>query len=442
MAGFRKKKILVALAVPALLLAAVAVAVPRLVSGDAFREQALQQARKATGADIDLGEARLAVLPRLGLTLRAGRIEGTGAGLRAARGDDFGIESYLVEVQAVQVRLAWLPLLQRRIEVREVVVQGPRLRLVRDGQETVAEDFRLQVRDLSLPADAGAAPAAGAPPGELIPEDLRGTARIEVGTLHRQGAAYEAVQADAELDGRVIEVPAFTARLAGGTVGGSATIDYARDPWGELVFAYEAAGVPAAALLAPWVPDLAGRLEGPLNTAGSGSCRLQDQAAILASLDLTGAAEAGEGVLHAADWLRDVSPYLGERQDLKDVRFVGLTHAYRVEKGRYLVQDLVIDGRDTAWRGSGWVGLDGTLELALQVKLPAGFTPNLGQWTFLAETLRDQEGRVQLDLLLSGRSERPNVGLDLSRLKSGAADQGAEAVRKGVGSLLDKWKSK
>jgi len=163
---------------------------------------------------------------------------------------------------------------------------------------------------------------------------------------------------------------------------------------------------------------------------------------VLATLDLTGNAAMGEGLLRAGDWLAGVAPYLGERQDLKDVRFDGLDHAYRLENGRYLVQDLRIEGQDTKWQGNGWVGLDGTLDLTLQVKLPVGFTPDLGQWSFLADTLRDEEGRVQLDLRLTGQSARPAVGVDLTRLKAGASEDGGEALKKGLGGLLDKWKTK
>ncbi|MBE0566913.1 MAG: AsmA family protein [Krumholzibacteria bacterium] len=426
--------------VVAALLIVLAAVVPMLVSADAVRDRLLPQAEAATGARIALDEAQLVILPRLGLKLRSGRIEGTGQGLREARGRDWGIESYLLEIDEVEVGAALWPLLSRRLEVRQVRLSGPQLRLVRDGRVTVAQDYRLVLRDLAL--GPAAAPVPGAPPGDAIPADLACRADLAIGRLAHGDVVYDDVTAEAALEDRVLEVPRFAARLGGGALSGSAAVDWARDPWGELVFAWEAAGVPAADLLGPWVPELARRLEGTLDASGRGSCSLRDRDAALASLDLAGTASAGAGVLHAADWLRDVSPYLGNRQDLKDIRFTELGHAFGVERGRYVIEDLAIDGPDTRWRGAGSVGLDGSLDLALQVTLPPGFTPDLGQWSFLAETLRDRDGRVQLDLVLGGRAERPSVGLDLSRLKAGMSDQGAETIKEGVGSLLDKWKSK
>ena len=412
------------------------------MSGDAFRERAVQAVAAATGAEVDLGEAKLTVLPRLAVTLGKGRIAGTGPALLAARGDDFGIVSYLAELDRVEVRVGLLPLLRRRLVVREVQVSGPRLEIVTGEGRTEAVDFRLVVRDLSMAMGEQAAAPASGPPGLMIPADLACRARAEAGRLTLDAVALDDLEAEADLAARVIEVRRITAGLAGGRLTGHATLDYADDPWGRLAFACDVADASSGALLEPWVPDLARRLDCRISTAVSGSCSLKDADAVRASLDLGGTAAAGDGILRAGDWLRDVSPYLGQRQDLKDVRFTDLTHAFSLREGRYLVDDLVIEGPDTRWQGAGWVGLDGTLDLALQVKLPAGFTPDLGAWSFVAESLRDGQGRVQLDLRLSGRTERPSVGLDLGQLKAGASEQGADAVKKGVGALLDKWKTK
>lgn len=424
------------------LLVVLLLAAPPLVSGDAFRERAVQAVAAATGADVELGEATLTVLPRLAVTLRTGRIAGTGPALRMAHGDDYGIVSYRADLDRVEVRVGLLPLLRRRLEVREVQLNGPRLEIVTGEGRTEAVDFRFVVRDLSMTMVEPAAGAASGPPGALIPADLACRAQVLMGRLTMDEVALDDLEAEAALAARVIEVRRITAGLAGGRLSGHATLDYAVDPWGRLAFACDVVEASSGALLEPWVPDLGRRLDCRLTAAGSGTCSLKDADTALSSLDLRGTARAGDGILRAGDWLRDVSPYLGRRQDLKDVRFTGLTHAFNLRDGRYLVEDLVMEGPDTRWQGAGWVGLDGTLDLALHVKLPAGFTPDLGAWSFVAESLRDEQGRVQLDLRLSGRTERPSVGLDLGQFKAGASEQGADAVKKGVGALLDKWKTR
>jgi hypothetical protein len=87
-----------------------------------------------------------------------------------------------------------------------------------------------------------------------------------------------------------------------------------------------------------------------------------------------------------------------------------------VEQERYVTETLEIDGHDTDWQADGWLGFEGGIGLNVGVRLPEGFTPDLGGMSFLAETLRDPEGRVNLGLKLSGRAAAPTIGLDFRRL--------------------------
>ena len=72
--------------------------------------------------------------------------------------------------------------------------------------------------------------------------------------------------------------------------------------------------------------------------------------------------------------------------------------------------------------------------MRLGVKFPADFQPDLGGFTMLAESLRGEDGRLMLDMHLTGRADRPNVALDLSGSRQSVQD-GAKRVIKG---FLDK----
>ena len=86
------------------------------------------------------------------------------------------------------------------------------------------------------------------------------------------------------------------------------------------------------------------------------------------------------------------------------------------------------------------------MNLDLNVRLPAGFTPDLGDVTFLADALRDEEGRIGLDFTLTGETRKPAVKLNLDPaelLKSDAVkDEIEDEVKKGLGGLLDRLKGK
>lgn len=439
------KRVVIPFGVLVLLLVVLLLAAPRLLSGARVREMVVQQVVDATGAQVTLGEASVKILPRLAVRLEQGRIAGTGEALAARQGSDFNLVDYEAIVAAIEVRVALWPLLSRRIEVEGVEVALDRLVVTLPDDQLIAEEVVLTVRELHLGIPAPVPTAvrdAPVPPGLLIPDDIFCRAELTVARLTARQARYDDVRVSAELDGRRLVADPIGAGRAGGEITGTAEIDWERDPWGELVFSFATAGVPAGALLEPWAPDIGNKLETVLVGEGRGRCNLKDPQTVQATLDLAGRVGAGEGVLHAAEWLREVRPYLGDRQDLVEVHFKELVHTFRVRNGRYVVEDLFIDGVDTQWRGKGWLGLDGTIDLSLGTRLPSGFTPDLGRWSFMADALRDDEGRVNLDLRLTGRAQKPTVSVDLTQLKEAAGDNVGEVLKEGIGGLLDKWKGR
>lgn len=416
-----------------------------LIPKDKVRDQVAEKLAAATGAQVELGQPSVRVWPGLGVSLQGGTIAGTGAALAAATGSSNHLQDYLVQLDGVEVRVELRPLLHKNISISEVKISGPLLEVSWDQDRLIAREFQLDVSDLGLPLEAArnAGTVAGETPvGEMIPEDLSLRFAGEIKQLVLQGAAYDQVVFAGDLDARLLTFESLTGLRSGGTFSAEGEVDFERDPHGELDFQAQVLAVPAPALLQPWVPDLAQRLTGDLDGEVSGTCNLEDKETALASLSLNGQLGCGEGVLDATDWLQDVSPYLGPRQDLKVIRFRSLEHHFRIDEGRYHLEDLELDGQDTHWQGQGWIGLKGTLDASLLVKLPEGFTPDLGQWSFLADTLRDPDGRVNLSLRFTGRTEKPRVGVDLGNLQ-GAGDQGAtDAAKKGLGGLLDKWKTR
>jgi hypothetical protein len=388
-----------------------------LLPKDKLRDQLAEELARSTGAEVELGKASVRLWPRLGLRLEGGTIVGTGVELARATGSDNNLEDYRVELGDLDVEMALRPLLSKQIEVSQITITGSLLECTWDEGSLKATDYKLTLSDLALSMEAieaGAVPPGGndSAPGDLIPEDLRLEFAGQVTRLNVQKVDYDEVMFSGDLDARLLTVTSLTCQRAGGNLAAEGEIDFERDPHGELDFQATVAGVPAVSLLQPWAPDLGRRLTGDLQGEISGTCNLKDQETVLASLSLNGHLGCGAGELRAADWLEEVLPYLGARRDLVNISFHSLAHDFRVDEGKYHLEHLVIDGLDTHWTGSGWIGLDGTLDAGLKVKLPAGFTPDLGNWSFLAETLRDEDGRVNLGLKLSGKTAKPRVGVD------------------------------
>jgi hypothetical protein len=431
----RFRKLIVLLAVLVLVPVLLVLVGGLLLPEERIKQELAAGLAEATGAEVVLGDAGVSFWPHLALRLDGGTITGPGAGAAGS------LQRYFLEIGRLDVEVGLKALLRREIEVSAVTLQGPRLEVAWDRGGAVAADYSLVLTDLVVPVAAAsqAGPGGGQAPGERIPEELSLAFQGRVSELVLQEVPYEELEFSGDLDALILTLESATCRRGTGAIAASGEIDFERDPWGELDFEARADAVPAGTLLLPWAPDLASRLSGDLQAEVSGTCNLRDGPTLRRTLSLVGQVGCGEGTLAAEDWLQDVAPYLGARQDLMTVGFRALNHDFRVDEGRYLIEDLHIDGHQTDWRGSGWVSLEGMMDARLRVKLPAGFTPELGRWSFLAETLRDGEGRVNLTLHLTGPSAGPRVSVDLAGMQGGGA---TDAVKKGLGGLLDKWKTR
>jgi hypothetical protein len=227
-------------------------------------------------------------------------------------------------------------------------------------------------------------------------------------------------------------------RISGGDIQGAMTVGHVGHPSPHCSVQAELTAVPVNLLLETLVPSAAPYLDGSVDGAMTGRLRLGEPDVVRESLALAGEMVLREGAIHATEWLQGISPYLGDRQDLKDIRYQSFKHAFEVVDGRYQVRDLELRGPDTDWLGNGWVGLDGAIDLDLNVKLPSGFTPDLGSMTMFAEALRGEDERISLDLTLTGRAVRPTLGLDMSR-PQGNVEQ---TIQQGVQGLLDKLRDR
>ncbi len=192
--------------------------------------------------------------------------------------------------------------------------------------------------------------------------------------------------------------------------------------------------VPARTILDAVAPMASPYVEGNADLEMAGNLVLGSAEDMRDSLGLAGDVALSDGIIHASSWLDEITPYLGDRQDLKNIRFRHLVHKLYVRDGKVIIDGLVLDGHDTDWRGDGWLGLNGGIDMSLNVKFPTGFEPDLGNLTMLAEALRGDDGRIALNLIMTGRASSPNVMLDMAPAK----DRLSEQIENGVKGFLDK----
>ena len=119
-----------------------------------------------------------------------------------------------------------------------------------------------------------------------------------------------------------------------------------------------------------------------------------------------------------------------------EIQFDDFSHHMTLNKGRYSVGELKLEGPDTDWTGSGTVSLAGDVNFLLGTRLPTGFTPDLGNMTFMADLLRDSENRISIPLRVKGKLPKPAVKLDLTQQQGTIEDN----IESGIKGFLDKLK--
>jgi hypothetical protein len=391
------------------LLVLLVLALPYVVSLDSMRARAIAGAEAALHRKVEIGRMRLQILSGLGARVEA-------VAVRNQAGFD---TPAIVSADRVSIKVAFLPLLSGRIEVRKLVLDGVTVTIER------GPDGALSIADLVTPGKKEGAPASGTPAAALFVS----TVEIERGRavfVDRRVVPGQTVTLSLEdLNGRLTDIgsprPArfdLAARLLASrernvTLVGTLGPAQAGGSLGEvpLEAAFAAKGL-ALAHLAPYVAafrefdpgtfsadvKIAGNFPGAVSLSGRVSL---DPAAASANVP------AVEGTLAVAlDWAKGS---LVVRKSLLDVGKLPLAVEGRIDALRGTPQvDLSIGT-------PGDVGLDSVTGLpGLAGRFPADVR--------LA-------GRVRVELRLQG----PAPGLDVR----GSADAAPFGVTRGGARLFE-----
>ncbi len=264
-------------------------------------------------------------------------------------------------------------------------------------------------------------------PGAPFLPNARGTGRVAIDRLKQGRLDVTAVQADVKLSPAALESPRFAMHGYGGTVTGDARFDLrdTRKP----VYAVHAVvdKVKADALMSSWSPLkdlLAGTLSTNLTFSGAG----QTPDDLKRTLTLVGLAALSEGRLGPGPALEAVAQFV-KVPKVKQLDFAKLELPLRIENGRVVTDPVVLTGANGEWRLAGAVGFDGALDYAVSVTLPPAAVEALGARSALAAgALSDAQGRMLLDLHVTGFARSPRVRWDTNAMRARLAGRAAEAL--------------
>ena len=283
----------------------------------------------------------------------------------------------------------------------------------------VTFDFRSPYLDLAelLPTTPGA---------PFLP-NAKGSGKVAIDRLRQGKLDVRQVRADVTLAPAALSSPAFSLQGYGGTVRGRASFDLrdTRKPAYAVNAIVE--NVQANDILSAWTPAkdlLKGTMSTNLDFSGAG----QAPEDFKHTLTLVGLASLAQGTLGPGPALDAVAQYVKLPQ-LREVKFHELKLPMRIEQGRLITDAVHLSGPSGEWALAGAVGFDGALDYAVSVTLPKEVAAALDAKSALAAgALSDEQGRLLLDLRVSGNAKSPRVAWDTQAMRARLAGRASQAL--------------
>jgi hypothetical protein len=261
-----------------------------------------------------------------------------------------------------------------------------------------------------------------------------GSGQVRIGRFRRDRLDVENVTARVNLTPQRISIPEFEFTGYQGKVAGNAGIDM-RNPE-KPVFDLNATAteVDANEMLSVWTPAK-GLLQGTLNSDIELSGAGLSAGEILPTLTAVGLASIASGTLGPGPALEAIAN-LTQIPSFATIQIRDGKVPFAVERGRVRMREVKLAGGNGEWRLAGSVGFDGSLDYAVSVTLPRSMAQNLGSGAALAAgAFQDDEGRLLIDLRVTGPASSPKVSWDTAAMGERLRGKASRALAELGGQL-------
>jgi len=194
-------------------------------------------------------------------------------------------------------------------------------------------------------------------------------------------------------------------------------------------------------------------LFGKLNLTASFSGKGNKVEDIQKSLTASGTATITDGKLVNWEILNTLASYL-KLKTFKEEQIRTLRNSFKIQDGRVWFDDLTASTKSGDFELSGFVGMDGSLDYKLTAVLSSELSSSFDALGDLSDHLKNDQGRVVLDINVRGTAKNPEFSLDTSKaeerfkkrmtqkLKQEGEKVTEELKKKGEDLLKDLFKKK
>ena len=275
--------------------------------------------------------------------------------------------------------------------------------------------------------------------GTLEAANRSGTGRVRAAraTLHKLEATQ--LESDVAVEGQSIRLPTMRARAYSGTLRGTSVLDLAVPTRPRYEIEANVDDVQFASFLGAFAP-LGNAVTGTLDMTSNWKFAGPGPATLRQTLSAGGKASSTDGRIADLPLLRDLAALL-QLPSLNAIPYRDLGLQFAIDSGRLSMREAIVHARDADFGLGGSVGLDGSLDLALQITLSQDLTRRaLGSRTggALTSLFTDASGRLVFDVGVGGTHRAPKLALDLQKTagRAGAAALTENVLRRVLGDKL------
>ncbi len=273
----------------------------------------------------------------------------------------------------------------------------------------------------------------------LLPDiDVKG--QLSIQKLIFRKVEYTDFSANLNVTNGILRIDDVASHVYTGTIEGNASCDLNDISHLKFNTDFTASQIEANDFLSRFT-SFHDHLFGKLNLTASFSGTGNQVGDIRKSLAASGTATVTDGKLVNWELLNKLASYL-KLKVFEEEKIRTLRNSFRIEKGRVWFDDFSAATKSGDFGLSGSVGLDGSLDYKLTAVLSPEVSSSFAALGDLSDYLKNDQGRVVLDIDLKGTAKSPEFYLDPSRAEEKLRKQVTQKAKQEGEKVADELKKK
>ncbi|MCF8024213.1 MAG: AsmA family protein [Desulfobacteraceae bacterium] len=249
--------------------------------------------------------------------------------------------------------------------------------------------------------------------------------RIQVGNARYRGLPIKDLLVEYALIDNLFTVKKFSADVAEGRAKGEASINLGQKEM-DYTANFDMSSIQSGKVISVLYPKASWFVSGTAGMDGRFSGKGIRMPEIRKNLTGRANYQISNGRVSGGDATRELAALLGA-SELETLDFEMFKGNLRIDSGKVKI-DGDYESKELRMKPSGFIGLDGSLSLALNLRLAPGVSTSLSSDNLVGRLLADKEGWAYVPVAVSGSLASPRLVLESSRIKEQLKEKATEKV--------------